>query len=127
MNDESEIIRLREENKRLREEGARLRARLTWLEEDSKAAIARQREQSPIVNDIGQHYCPTCRKCIWEPANVPYYWRRCQYANKSPPVWCPSCGQHIASTTYSQRDFDEDPDKIQQKGEQKNGNWHYRR
>ena len=119
---ESELERLRKENARLRSDLAATRARLHWLQEDSTAAIKRQTARAPTSDDLGRVYCPDCHACVWEPPNVPHYWRRCQYANKAPPEWCPWCGQHLTCVTIAPKEFEEDPTKNQHKGEQKK--WH---
>lgn len=117
---ENELARLRTEN-------ARLRARLSFLEEDARAAIRRQTAQPTVVNGIGQCYCPACHACVYEPQNIPPYWRQCQHIIKRPPEWCVECGQHLAPAPYIPQDYEDDPLKKIHKGDNNNGKRYYRR
>ena len=125
---ENEVARLLEENKRLSQENSRLRAQLHFLSEDVPELRDKATARRLIANGIGQCFCPRCHTIVWEPPNIPDYWRSCQYANKEPPEYCPACGQHLARTGNNPTpQFEEDPLKNQYKGDKKNGNWHYRR
>lgn len=115
------------DDSQIRRENARLRARLTFLEEDSRVAISRATAKPSIVNGVGQYFCPSCLTCIWEPPNIPPQWRHCRYANIRPPDWCPHCGQHQSAAHYTPVEYEEDPIKKQYKGDTNNGNRNYRR
>ena len=128
MDEMTELERLRKENERLKQEGTNLRAQLYFLREESKEIRDKAFAQRFVLNGVGQHFCPRCFALVWEPPNIPVYWRKCQYANKEPPSYCPKCGQHVEVPPGAELpQYEEAPLKNQHKGEQKHGTWNYRR
>ena len=95
MSEQSELERLREKNARLQKEVTDLRAQRFFFREQVREYDERLTPRRVRVNDLGQHYCPSCRKCIYEPPNLSHYWKSSDYTGKKPPEWCPSCGQHL--------------------------------
>ena len=129
MTEQDELEFLRVEVERLKRENTGLRSQLYFLREGSLDAMDKATARRMSVNGNGQFFCPACHSCVWEPPNIPSYWRRCQYANKEPPTHCPQCGQRLMKDARDQArsQFEEDSIKIQHKGEQSNGNWYHRR
>lgn len=127
---EEKIQKLTAENERLKIEGTRQRIQLYYLQEDKQKATDKATARSFIVNGTGQCFCPNCHACVWEPPNIPAYWRRCQYANKEPPRYCPRCGQRVQFASHLEaapQSYEEDPLKNNIKETQKNGTWYHRR
>ena len=127
MSELTELEALRKENDRLKKEGSELRAQLFFLGEMVREIDKRLTARRAPQNGIGQFFCPSCHAIVFEPSNIPHYWRRCQYANKEPPDFCPKCGQRLECIPGDVPAFEEDPLKNQHKGEKKNGTWNYRR
>lgn len=92
---EEKIEKLTAENERLKKEGTNLRAQLFFLEEGARQAVDKETARYMIVNNIGQHFCPACHACVYEPPGIGAYWQRCRYKSKAPPEYCPRCGQHL--------------------------------
>ena len=81
---EKEELELRAENARLKRENTGLRTQLFFIFEEQKEMDKRYARRMS-VNGTGQHFCPRCFACVWEPPNVPQYWRLSKYASKTPP------------------------------------------
>ena len=96
MTEVSELEALRAENAKLQKEATNLRTQLFFLREQAREIDDRLTPRRAHINDLGQHYCPRCRKCVFEPPTLAHYWKACDYTGKKPPEWCPACGQHLA-------------------------------
>ncbi len=114
MSEQTELEALRLENAKLQKEATNLRAQLFFFREQIRENDERLTPRRARINDLGQHYCPKCRKCIFEPPNLSHYWKACDYTGKKPPEWCPSCGQHLAlelNVRELTREYKQDPQK----------------
>ena len=130
MTEKEELETLRAENARLNRENTGLRTQIFFLNEERKNTTDKELRRRVTANGVGQQFCPRCFSCVYEPPNIPGYWRILQHSPKQVPEYCSVCGQHLEAPTASSatpQTYEEDPLKNYIKENKNNGNRYYRR